>query len=79
MSPMNDEEVRILRAVGERRMHVNKAGRYVIDGGPRPERRARERLLYTFGFIQWPGGDGYSTLTAEGGAALDVLLAAGSR
>lgn len=39
------EELRILRAVAERRLHVNECGRYVIDGEARPKRQVRERLM----------------------------------
>jgi hypothetical protein len=45
MTESEREELRILRAVAERRLRVNECGRYVIDGEARPKRQVRERLM----------------------------------
>lgn len=72
--PLNDEEIRVLRAVCRGHMQVNGAGRYVIEGGPRPERKARASLQRR-GLIDWPGSDGRSRITSEGTATLAILNA----
>lgn len=42
---LSDEQVRILRAIEDGRFYVNHAGRYIIRGEARPNRRERERLF----------------------------------
>jgi hypothetical protein len=73
--PLTDEELRILRAVADGRMCVNDKGRYVIDGGARPARKARE-ALQAFGYISWPRGPRQvSPITPNGQTALAALPA----
>lgn len=50
---MTAEEMRILRAAAEGRLRMNSAGRYVIDGEARPDRKAREKLMLR-ALISWP-------------------------
>lgn len=69
---VNAEEVRILRAAADGRLRMNAAGRYVIDGEARPERKAREKLLHRLEFISWPLG-GIVDITSEGRAALALI------
>ncbi len=64
--PMDDEERRILRAVGAGTMRTNEHGRYVIDGAMRPAPRARERLQWTFGYISAPPRNEPVRLTVDG-------------
>jgi hypothetical protein len=42
---LSEEHFRILRAVRDGRIVPNDSGRYVIDGEPRPNRKAREQLV----------------------------------
>ena len=75
--PITDEQARILRAVSEGRMVVNGAGRYVIDGEPRPDRKSREQLRGR-GLIDHFYEQGRGThwrVTAKGKAVLDALSA----
>lgn len=41
---LTDEHYRILRAAGNGHLASNRAGRWVIHGDARPDRRSRERL-----------------------------------
>ncbi len=41
---LTDEHYRILRAAADYRLRSNSAGRWVIFGEPRPDRKSRERL-----------------------------------
>lgn len=51
------EQERILRAAADGRLHINAAGRYVIDGDrKRPKRRVREAMIQA-GEITWPRRD----------------------
>lgn len=68
MTESEREELRILRAVAERRLRVNKGGRYVIDGEARPKRQVRERLM-SRGLISPLG------LTKKGWERYEELLA----
>lgn len=80
MNPEQAELVRQLRAAREGRYRQNKAGRYVIDGEARPDRRARERLIYTSRFLIWSHGrDGTVSLklTSEGESGLRSWEASG--
>lgn len=65
---MTDEERRILIAARERRLLINYAGRYVITGEARPDRKARERMQGK-GWLGWHV-NGQPTITANGRAAL---------
>lgn len=43
-SKLTAEQWRILVAIDDGRLSMNSAGRYVIDGEERPDRKSRERL-----------------------------------
>ena len=62
---LTDEECRILIAAGERRLFLNKAGRYEIDQEERPDRRTRENLKKR-GLLSF----GYESITEKGAKAL---------
>jgi hypothetical protein len=71
---MTDEELRILLATRDRKIHTNAVGRWVIDGDARPERKARERLVREQ-WIEWtwqdhPKGEAGYLLTDEGWTVL---------
>lgn len=77
---LTDEERRILIATRDGRLSQNEHGRYVIDGEPRPERKARERVM-RMGWVGWrythrktvgriPVGEYTIYLTAKGESAL---------
>jgi hypothetical protein len=71
--PLTDEETSILKAVADGRMRVNTAGRYVIDGEARPQRKARAALAAR-GYISWPRGPRQvSPITPNGLTALAAL------
>lgn len=68
----SNEELRILHAINEGRMKTNSAGRYVIDGEPRPNRATREKLRKR-GYIEhwWDIKNGYEwRITDKGLTAL---------
>lgn len=67
-APITDEMLRILAAIEAGTFHVNSAGRYVIAGEPRPDRRSRE-LLRKRGLIDWSHrfGEGTKWHLTDGG------------
>jgi hypothetical protein len=72
-NPLSTEEVRILRAAEAGRLGMNESGRYVIAGEPRPERKARERLMYQSDLLTWRSRPPGLVLTGEGRAYLARL------
>ncbi len=76
--PITEEQQRILWAAHHRRLKVNEAGRYVICGDSRPDRRERERLMKrgmlksrVVGEDAWwePSARGYQALHESGSPA----------
>lgn len=70
---LTDEMWRILRAISERRMNLNPAGRYIIPGEDRPDAKSREKLrkrgLIEHRYTQGIGS--YWCLTNKGWEVLD--------
>jgi hypothetical protein len=70
MSDVARERLRILRACANGRLKVNSAGRYVIDGEKRPDRKVRESLMYSDPqMVCWPsslGGSPLCRITVDG-------------
>lgn len=72
---VTNEQARILLAVRDGRLTVNGAGRYVIDGQARPNRKERERLTKR-GMIDYRFEQGRGSrwvITPRGLAALSLL------
>lgn len=69
---LTDEHLRILIAVEDERLIVNKHGRYEIEGEERPDRKSREQLR-SRGLIASRYGnlDNPWRITAKGKTALD--------
>lgn len=70
---LSAEELRILQAAAGRRLTRNQAGRWVIDGEPRPQRAARQRL-HDLRLIDWDFGDPGDPLRLVTTSAGDDLL-----
>jgi hypothetical protein len=69
---LNREGARIIIAIQDGRWGTNRAGRYMIDGEERPDRKTRERLQKR-GLIEWRYivGHGYKWhVTPKGEATL---------
>lgn len=64
MKALSPEQRRILTAAANGRLRKNEAGRYVIEGDARPERRTRERLLRRY--LIYRTVDGTVKLTHRG-------------
>lgn len=75
--PLSDEEIRILRAAEDGRLGMNESGRYVITGEVRPERKARERLIYDHQLLTWRSRPAGLVLTGEGRAYMALLRGTG--
>jgi len=73
--PLTEEQVRILRAIGEDRLTTNSYGRYVIEGEPRPDRKSREKLRGRGLIESWyeVGRGSHWRLTERGRKVLDGL------
>ncbi|MDO8213495.1 hypothetical protein [Conexibacter sp. CPCC 206217] len=73
---LNDEQVRILRAARDGRIH--STGHWIIDGESRPERRALDALLAE-GMLTdaIAGGSWRYELSPSGRAALEAAEAGG--
>lgn len=72
---LTDEHVRILYAVENGEMFVNRHGRYEIEGQERPDRKSREQLVKR-GLIAWYYTEARNRspwrLTAKGNAAVQA-------
>jgi hypothetical protein len=67
------ERLRILRAARDGRLRRNDAGRYIIAGAARPDRRVRAALTGS-GLLGWPERvSGLVSLTPAGRSDLDQL------
>lgn len=67
------EQIRILRAAKDGRLRTNEHGRYAIDGEPRPDRKARAKLMRERWIVPLYARPGAVRITEEGQAALRVL------
>ncbi len=80
---MNQEQkaemLRQLRAARDGRFLENAAGRYVIEGEARPNRKVREKLIYTHRWMLWQFSPKGMRLTSEGEAALRLMEAEDGR
>lgn len=76
------EILRQLRAARDGRFTQNGAGRYVIDGEPRPDRKTREKLIYSSKMLMWSFSRGGVTgieLTEKGRRELEAWEASNGR